>query len=56
MCEFDGHFVLVEVAFRVASIYPPNHNPDRDDFFVRSVNAIDPTVSYSSVRRLQHGL
>ena len=40
VCEFDGRFVLVELAFRgavfrVASIYAPNRNPDRDDFFVR---------------------
>ena len=49
VCEFDGRFVLVELAFRgavfrVASIYAPNRNPDRDDFLVRCVNAIDPTV------------
>ena len=49
VCEFDGRFVLVELpfrgaVFRVASIYAPNRNPDRDDFLVRCVNAIDPTV------------
>ena len=49
VCEFDGRFVLVELAFRgavfrVASIYAPNRNPDRDDFFVRCANAIDPSV------------
>ena len=49
VCEFDGCFVLVDLAFRgavfrVASIYAPNRNPDRDDFLVRCVNAIDPTV------------
>ena len=49
MCEFDGRFVLVELAFRgavfrVVSIYAPNRNPDRDDFFVRCVNAVDPSV------------
>ena len=49
-CEFDGRFVLVELAFRgavfrVASIYAPNRNPDRDDFFVRCANAIDPSVT-----------
>ena len=48
-CEFDGRFVLVELAFRgavfrVASIYAPNRNPDRNDFFVRCANAIDPSV------------
>jgi len=30
--------------FCVACIYAPNPNPDRDDFFVRCVNAIDPAV------------
>ena len=49
VCEFDGRCVLVELAFlgavfRVASIYAPNRNPDRDDFFVRCPNAIDPSV------------
>ena len=49
VCEFDGRFVLIELAFRgavfrVASIYAPNRNPDRDDFFVRCVNAVDPSV------------
>ena len=49
VCEFDGRFVLVELAFRgavfrVASIYAPNRNPDRDEFFVRCVNAVDPSV------------
>ena len=44
VCEFDGHFVLVELAFRVASIYAPNRNPDCDDFLVCCVNAVDPTV------------
>ena len=49
VCEFDGRFVLVKLAFRgavfrVASIYAPNRNPDRDDFFVRCVNAVDPSV------------
>ena len=45
VCEFDGRFVLVELAFhgavfRVACIYAPNRNPDRDDLFVRCVRAI----------------
>ena len=38
VCEFDGRFVLVEFrlrgsVFRVASIYAPNRNPDRDAFW-----------------------
>ena len=42
VCEFDGRFVLVELAFRgavfrVASIYAPKRNPDRDDFFLFGV-------------------
>ena len=49
VCKFDGRFVPVEFAFRgavfhVASIHAPNRNPDRDDFFVWCVNAVDPTV------------
>lgn len=49
VCEFDGRFVLVELAFRgavfrVACIYAPNRNPDCDEFFVRWVSAIDPAV------------
>lgn len=49
VCEFDGRFVLFELAFRgavfrVACIYAPNRNPDRDGFFVRCVRAIDPAV------------
>ena len=46
VCEFDGRFVLVELAFhgavfRVACIYAPNRSPYRDDLFVRCVSAID---------------
>ena len=49
VCEFDGRFVLVEFSlrgsvFRVASIYAPNRNPDRDAFLVRCVDSIDPAV------------
>ena len=49
VCEFDGRFVLVEYSlrgsvFRVASIYAPNRNPDRDAFLVRCVDSIDPAV------------
>ena len=49
VCEFDGRFVLVEFSlrgsvFRVASIYAPNRNPDRDAFFVRCIDSIDPAV------------
>ena len=48
-CEFDGHFVLVELAFcgavfREACIYAPNCNPDCDDCFVHYGHAIDPAV------------
>lgn len=44
-----GRFVLVELAFhgavfRMACIYAPNRNPDRDEFFFRCVSAIDPAV------------
>ena len=49
VCEFDSHFVLVELVFCgtvfcVACIYAPNRNPDRDEFFVGCVNAFDPAV------------
>ena len=49
LCEFDGRFVLAELefhesVFRVACVYAPNRNPDRDEFLVRCVNHIDPSV------------
>ena len=49
VCEFDSHFVLVELVFCgavfcVACIYAPNRNPDRHEFFVGCVNAFDPAV------------
>ena len=49
VCEFYGRFVLVEFSlhgsvFRVASIYAPNRNPDRDAFLVRYVDSIDLAV------------
>lgn len=49
VCEFDSHFVLVELVFSgavfcVACIYASNRNPDRDEFFVSCVNAFDPAV------------
>ena len=42
-------FFLVEFGlrgsvFRVASIYAPNRNPDRDAFFVRCIDSIDPAI------------
>ena len=47
--DSDGRFVLAEfsfrsVIFRVASLYAPNRNPQRDDFFVSCVPVIDPSV------------
>lgn len=49
VCEFDGRFVLVELAFRgavfhVACNYAPTCNPDHDEFFVHCINAIDSAV------------
>ena len=49
LCEFDGRFVLAEFefresVFRVACVYAPNRNPDRDEFFVHCVDHIDPSV------------
>ena len=44
-----GRFVLAEferrsVVFRVACLYAPNRNPERDDFFVFCSSSIDPSV------------
>ena len=49
VCELDGRFVLVEFSlrgsvFRVASLYAPNRNPDRDAFFVCCIDSIDPAI------------
>ena len=47
--EFDGRFVLAEFGFRgsifrVACVYAPNRNPERDSFLHRCVDNIDPSV------------
>ena len=44
-----GRFVLADfqhrsVTFRVACLYAPNHNPDRDHFFVFCSSKIDPSI------------
>ena len=49
LCDFDGHFVLGEFTFRdsvfrVACCCAPNRNPDRDAFFHRCIDSIDPSV------------
>ena len=49
LCDFDGRFVLGEFTFRdsvfrVACCYAPNRNPDRDAFFHRCIDSIDPSV------------
>ena len=49
LCDFDGRFVLGEFTFRdsvfrVACCYAPNRNPDRDAFFQRCIDSIDPSV------------
>ena len=49
LCDFDGRFVLGEFTFRdsvfrVACCYAPNRNPDRNAFFHRCIDSIDPSV------------
>ena len=48
--DSSGRFVLAEfqdrdVIFRVACIYAPNRNPDRDTFFSFVSSRIDPSVA-----------
>lgn len=40
MADFKHH----EIAFRIACLYAPNRNPDRDDFFSFCESRIDPSV------------
>ena len=40
MAEFSRH----DLVFRVVSLYAPNRNPDRDDFFSFVSSKIDPSV------------
>ena len=45
----EGRFSLAEfsfrgVVFRVASLYAPNRNPQRDDFLMSCIPVIDPSV------------
>ena len=47
--DSDGRFVFAEfsfhgVTFRIASLYAPNRNPQRDDFLISCVPVIDPSV------------
>ena len=47
--DSDGRFVMVEfqrhgLTFRVVSLYAPNRNPQRDDFFAYCASMIDPSV------------
>ena len=49
LCDFDGRFVLGEFTFRasvfrVACCYAPSRIPDRDAFFYRCIDSIDPSV------------
>ena len=49
LSDFDGRFVLGEFTFRdsvfrLACCYAPNRNPDRDAFFHRCIDSIDPSV------------
>ena len=48
-CDTEGRFVLCDFSFRgkffrVASLYAPNVNPDRNDFFSFVLAKIDPSV------------
>ena len=48
-CDTNGLFVSCNFAFRdkalcVVSLYAPNINPDRDDFFSLVLSRVDPSV------------
>jgi exonuclease III len=48
-CGIDGRFVSCDFTFRdkafcVVSLYAPNINPDRDDFFSFVLSRVDPSV------------
>ena len=40
LCEFSFH----DQIFRICSVYAPNRNPDRDDFFDFVCDSVDPSV------------
>ena len=40
MAEFKYHGIL----FRVVCLYAPNRNPAHDDFFIETIERIDPSV------------
>ena len=47
--ELEGRFLLTEFSrrdsvFRIASVYAPNRNPERDDFFTSCLDFADPSV------------
>ena len=49
LCDSSGRFVLAEfelngVVFRVVSLYVPNRNPDRDEFFQFVLDTVDLTI------------
>ena len=49
MVGFSGRFVMAEfqhhdVSFRLACIYAPNRNPERNDFFAYCESIVDPSV------------
>lgn len=39
-----AEFKLREISFRVACLYAPNRNPDRDEFFASCTSLVDPSV------------
>ena len=47
--ELDGRFLVAESSrrdsvFRIASVYPPNRNPEHDKFFTSCLDFTDPSV------------
>ena len=47
--DSGGRFIMAEfqrhgLTFRVVSLYAPNRNPQRDDFFVYCSSMIDPSI------------
>ena len=47
--ELEGRFLMAEFsrsdsAFRIASVYAPNRNPERDEFFTSCLDFADPSV------------
>ena len=47
--ELEGRFLMAEFSsrvpvFRIASVYAPNRNPERDELFTARLDFADPSV------------